>query len=173
MLIIEPCKYKDYLSEFWARILFHQIKDKDGNFYGTGFYRSHLKYAKKWIYETEPTDSIIKLFSKKKCVYCGVDLKSSGSIGDHIVGRKLNGVQWRVPCCKTCNSSKGNRDLIDWWVGMKNRDVLDIDKHVWAVYVRAKLRLLIQENNFEQWCSYPFLIALEGLPIRFRISDFN
>ncbi len=172
MLIIEPSKYKDLLHIFWAGILYHQIKDKDGNFYGIRFFRKHRDYAEKWIHETEPTDSIIKLFARKKCVYCGIDLKFTGSIGDHIVGKKLNGAQWRVPCCTACNSSKGNLDLIDWWVGKKNKDVLDIDKHVWAIYVRAKILLLKQENNYDQICSNPFLVAFDDLEVRASISDY-
>ncbi len=163
MLLIDYCRYKDFLPSFWALILYYQIKDKNGNQYGIGFYRRQKEYAQKWIHETEPTDSIAKLFSRNKCAYCGIDLRFTGSIGDHVVGKKLNGVQWRVPCCTKCNSSKGNLDLIDWWVGKKNRNVLDIDKHVWAVYVRAKLLLLKQENNYEQRCSNPFLYAFDNL----------
>ena len=172
-MLIDYARYKDRLPVFWADILYHQIKDKAGNLYGIGFHRRHLELAKKWIYETEPSDSIAILFAKKKCAYCGTDLKFKVSVGDHIVGKKLEGVQWRVPCCKTCNSSKGNHDLIDWWVGMKKRDILEIDKHVWAVYVRAKPRLLIQENNFDQRCSSAFLTALDSLHVRHRISDYN
>lgn len=60
-----------------------------------------------------------------RCVYCG----AAGETWDHLVGlvkdSELNGYGHQVgnlvPCCRACNSLKGNRD---WWEFLRSK-VLD------------------------------------------------
>ena len=60
-------------------------------------------------------DEKVKLGNGIKCVYCGAE--SDISI-DHMIPRIKGGtdVSDNLVCaCKTCNSSKGKRDLMEWY----------------------------------------------------------
>lgn len=62
---------------------------------------------------------------KLHCVYC----KGSANTWDHLTnlvqGRKANGHGHRihnlVPCCSTCNSSKGRKSFSDWILGYQHK----------------------------------------------------
>lgn len=59
----------------------------------------------------------------KKCVYCG----GSSNAFDHVIPRKLGGpnkAENRVFSCRECNSSKGKKDLVAWWLE-KHEDNID------------------------------------------------
>lgn len=48
------------------------------------------------------------------CFYCGIELQESNWTIDHIKPMKLGGGNGKtnlVPCCKSCNSTKGIRDI--------------------------------------------------------------
>ena len=50
-----------------------------------------------------------------ECCYCGVETKLTQ---DHFIPLSKNGeytVNNIVPCCKTCNSSKNNKDFFEWY----------------------------------------------------------
>ena len=59
-------------------------------------------------------DEKIKLNNANRCCYCGEKVKLSI---DHLIPRILGGVDCSdnlVYACKTCNSSKGKKDLMEW-----------------------------------------------------------
>ncbi len=61
------------------------------------------------------------LSEQKCCEYCG---KLDGLSWDHLIPRSKEGpddVENLVLCCRSCNSSKGNRGLYAWF-GIKNKD---------------------------------------------------
>ena len=64
---------------------------------------------------TEEEWQYIKAYFKNKCAYCGKELPLER---DHIVAlTKGGGLKYGniVPACKSCNSSKGNKDLLTWY----------------------------------------------------------
>ena len=65
-------------------------------------------------------------FTKRFCTYCEKRVQNwATSNGDHVVPMSRGGydlVENIVPCCRSCNSSKGNRLLMDEWVPVSARD---------------------------------------------------
>ena len=65
-------------------------------------------------------DEKIKLTSGNKCSYCDVTEKLAL---DHVVPQKSGGKDERdnlIYACKTCNSSKGKKDLMEWMIYCHN-----------------------------------------------------
>ena len=94
----------------------------------------------------------LKLARVDECFSCGKPL-SPDSEGDHIVpvGRGgSHGIDNYLPACGPCNSSKGQRDLLEWWRG-KNRRAVELPANAITAYCRqmfARLRterLLVKE----------------------------
>ncbi len=87
-------------------------------------------------------DEKIKLLSGKKCSYCGSNKKLEL---DHIFPQKLGGKDAGdnlIYACKSCNSSKGKKDLMEW---MCHRDTFPP-----LMILRRYLKLVINcclENN--------------------------
>ena len=155
--------YRKFLPELWASVIYTTIRAKDGNVYAHSFLERQRNYTKQWIENPHktPGHSNIRLRSQNLCSYCKTPITTSiNSVGDHIVGRKMNELFWLVPCCNICNSSKGKLDLIEWWVGKKNHYFLRLDKDVISIFVRAKYRLLQKEGNLDQTVTDPYLVAL-------------
>jgi|APHig6443717497_1056834.scaffolds.fasta_scaffold190174_1 hypothetical protein len=93
--------------------------------------KSHLKYGKvdymirSKIYKglTDVTMNISSLYDDEKdklsnniCAYCGAVGKLSL---DHLIPRKIGGADSGdnlVYACKKCNSSKNDKDLIQWYI---------------------------------------------------------
>lgn len=51
------------------------------------------------------------------CVYCRGSV-TNGSTGDHVLALDDGGpagLENFMPCCRSCNSSKGSKDLLVWW----------------------------------------------------------
>lgn len=60
-------------------------------------------------------DERLKYKQANACVYCG---NTSALSVDHLIPRSIGGVDDGanlVVACRTCNSSKNSRDLIDWY----------------------------------------------------------
>ena len=59
-----------------------------------------------------------------------------------------------VPLCRRCNSSKGTRDLLEWWY-RRGASVADLPDDVLTTYVRLTLRRYVDRDrhNFpaERW----------------------
>lgn len=64
---------------------------------------------------TEEEWQYIKTYFENKCAYCGKELPLER---DHVVAvSKGGGLEYGniVPACKSCNSSKSNKDLLTWY----------------------------------------------------------
>lgn len=161
MIIIKsiPDEINDYINTgnadfaqtlcyLWTLRQYQEIQQRSQNKYTIGLLVKLQKNTTKWIM-TEPKRSIIRLRKLNLCAYCGRELFDKNGNGDHIVGKELDGALWQVPCCHTvignCNSSKGKKDLLDWWK-KKGRDIDGVKTDVLSIYVRAKWKLL-EKNN--------------------------
>ena len=72
----------------------------------------------------------------EQCVYCCADVSNNqidhifpliqkgGQPNRHITESPLN----KVPCCQSCNSSKGNKEVLDWMVNIRKCPQERIDK---------------------------------------------
>jgi len=158
--------YRDFLPELWGCVLFDKIRNKNNEVYGNGFLNQHLDYAKIWINkeEKQPGRSNIRLRVKNICVYCGNKITDVDGVGDHIVSEfKDRSIIWTVPCCKTDNSSKGKKDLIDWWCGFKENNIIDLGRDVMSIFVRAKHRHLENIGELNNKVPEMYHTALEQI----------
>ncbi len=154
-----------------ASHLFCKIQTKEGNMYSKSFFLKHLEWTQNWIQKREPKKAIIRLRRKNQCSYCNIILTDKNGEGDHIVGKSLDSLLWLVPCCKSCNSSKFKNDLLDWWVIKKQRDILDLSKDVISVYVRARFRILENENKLHNNISKGLKESLNQLPNFYNLME--
>ena len=86
----------------------------------------------------ENRSSAFRLYARGQCVGCGAAV-SGDSTGDHIIALDRGGAQNAgnyMPLCQSCNSSKGARDLLDWWVSLERTQPLDPD--VLVAYARLE-----------------------------------
>ena len=158
--------YREILPDIWACTLFDNFRNKNGVVYGVGFLKKQKDYAEIWIGDEEkiPGRSNIRLRSKNECVYCKILITAQNGVGDHTVSEfERKNVLWTVPCCKSCNSSKNNKDLIEWWCGFKKRNIVNLGRDVMSIFVRAKYRLLKKENKLDDIVPEIYLIALEQI----------
>lgn len=84
-----------------------------------------------------------------ECVYCG---GAEGLSNDHIVPKRechFAEIHNIVKACKRCNSSKGDKDLIEWW-GLEKRYELPriaMGKYLKMLYVCHECRNTINKGD--------------------------
>ena len=69
--------------------------------------------------------NITKIKENNYCWYCGQEMEPSKLTKDHVFPRSKGGANEMdniIMVCKTCNSSKGNMDLFEWYAEVR---------HVW------------------------------------------
>ena len=106
-----------------------------------GFVTDRWKKFKSKEINFQSLDNDIKYQMKraeKNCVYCGT--KDNLSF-DHIIPRALKGplgMENQVLACRSCNSSKGNGDLYEWY-GLKNKNSVSLFAK--SIYLKLMLDL--------------------------------
>lgn len=75
------------------------------------------------------------------CEYCG-KTKAEGAVlsQDHIIPMsklRHEGADNIITSCRECNSSKGDRDVFDWYYNVRKET--DIPKMVWSKYLKLAL----------------------------------
>ena len=63
-------------------------------------------------------------FDPKICSYCDASITAKVSVGDHVIPLSKGGDHMMdnlVPCCTSCNSSKGDKILYEEWAPPKDR----------------------------------------------------
>ena len=81
-------------------------------------------------------------FFNFRCAYSGIKLNNENKSIDHVISLNKGGCNyiWNlVPCHKTCNSSKNNRSMIQWY---ENEWYFDLEKlqkiYDWMKYAYGK-----------------------------------
>lgn len=102
-----------------------------------GFIMSRFQKLKKgdmkWTSPDEDAKDMI-VRGEKCCIYCGV---TEGLTQDHIIPSSKGGPDIPaniVPACKSCNSSKHNRDIFEWYFLERKAD--SIPRKVWSRYLK-------------------------------------
>ena len=112
-------------------------------------------------------DEKIKLQTGQICNYCG---SNSNLALDHIFPKKYGGTddaENLIYACKSCNSSKGKKDLIDW-MKFKNNflPLMIIRRYLKMVYNYCKNNNLI-DLKIEDLRDMDLPFNIESLPIVF------
>ncbi len=108
----------------------------DGHPYGPGFFRG--RDWRKGL-ESENRRVTLRLAGRRTCAICEAEL-STASTGDHLIPVAEGGptgAQNFLPLCRSCNASKGKRDLLEWLAG-KGLDVRRLDPDILCAYARLK-----------------------------------
>jgi|TARA_Y100000310_G_C20581854_1_gene763421 hypothetical protein len=88
-------------------------------------YKIRSRFYKEFINGKRKIGSFIKeydsLKKSRECAYCG---NKSGLTLDHIFPKKI--IKWEssdniIFACKKCNSSKGKKDLLEWYHGKSSK----------------------------------------------------
>ena len=156
--------YEEFLPELWGCCLFDSMRTKEGKVYGEGFLNKQLDYSKIWIRDIKkiPSRANCRLRNKNVCVYCKNVITEINGVGDHVVAEFIDrSIIWTVPCDRNCNSSKGKKDLIEWWCGDKGKNILELSRDVISIFVRAKFRHLQNENKLKEFVPEIYLTALQ------------
>jgi hypothetical protein len=85
--------------------------------------------------------NVLRLARYTNCIACEAELADDSS-GDHMMPLAAGGpagAENFLPLCGHCNSSKGTRDLLDWW-RMKGRRVGELPPDVLCAYARLSFQ---------------------------------
>ncbi|MFZ4796894.1 MAG: HNH endonuclease [Bacteroidia bacterium] len=112
-------------------------------------------------------DEKIKLQTGQICNYCGSNVKLAL---DHIFPQKLGGkdeAENLIYSCKTCNSSKGKKDLIEWMIlNDKFLPLMIIRRYLKLVYYYCLENNLL-DKNISDLKSLELPFKIENLPTSF------
>ena len=112
-------------------------------------------------------DEKIKLHSSNKCSYCGSNKQLSI---DHIFPQKLGGKHTGdnlILACKTCNSSKGKKDLMEWMNYKKDFPPLMVLRRYLKLVIQYCIDENLMEQNINELASKDLPFKLECIPTKF------
>jgi len=152
----------------------HTAVDKKQNKYQTFNYMIRARLYKgllegKMNIRTLFDDEKIKLQEGMKCSYCG---STKNLALDHIFPKKLGGEDSGdnlIYACKSCNSSKGKKDLMTW-MNENNRfpSLMILRRYLKLIILFCiKNNLMAQNINEINTGDYPF--DIESVPIKYPL----
>lgn len=90
---------------------------------------------------------------RTSCPYCGSD---GPLVQEHVLPLELSGPPGphnTIFACKTCNSSKGCNDLIDWWENKIDRKLDDLPRIPAAIYLKLCYDVHKMNHTLQNYCS--------------------
>lgn len=133
-----PPKYvktvSDVINFYYALLVIARAAGKMDEW---GFITYQFKRLKEGEIQWSDFDGEIRLQmrSSNKCVYCGDEANGL----DHVVPKSLGapeGVHNTVKVCKHCNSSKGDKDLVDWWINDRGMEINTLPRIPIGIYLK-------------------------------------
>lgn len=118
-----------------------------------GYLRNHSNPAEwdEWLSRTVTWGTVKDLSRMTSCLFCPNPI-SKNSIGDHLIPTSKGGKQSpdnRIPLCRSCNSSKGQKDFIEW-CGFKGYHLNRVDPDALMMYARLKYEEYKTHDSLEQ-----------------------
>jgi hypothetical protein len=175
---------KEALVRLYGWSHWHRITSGNPKYFpGKNLLLKGLEAAGKGV-ESPCRKTVIRLVKLGKCVACGSPV-TAGS-GDHVIPISKGGpqsVENYMSLCKNCNSSKGNRDLLEWWIS-RGCKIQNLNPDALIVYLRLKHRysqpaernapappyILEALRQAEQTLPFHLRIILKAWPLNGQIS---
>lgn len=112
---------------------------KGGKLYGPGLFYKCIQQVLKGLKNLGSRKTMLSHLSDPKCIVCGeVPDTLRGKMFDHMIPKALGGpddMSNMVVLCKIHNSSKGKKDLLEWWMSKKWR-AIDLPRNILCLYAR-------------------------------------
>jgi len=103
--------------------------------------------------------------TNNKCAYCGQPANSADHIHPLVNGLSASGniteIYNLLPCCATCNSSKGGEDFVVWYNKKDTKDYVDSVK---GDYTNRKAALLYLIGELDKKSSKSKIVAYHNTP---------
>lgn len=127
----------DVIYYYYARLVIARVAGKENEW---GFVMDRYKKLKSGEIHMANRDGEIRvqMRSDNNCVYCGGKADSK----DHVIPRNYDGpdrMQNVVRSCKSCNSSKRDHDLIDWWINILGNSEDTLPRIPLGIYLKYSL----------------------------------
>jgi hypothetical protein len=139
----EGLTHSDALVVLYAAQQFLRIPPAEGGRpYGAGYFEGRRAEIMEALGRPS-RGSAKRLLRRNECVSCKTRVPP-GSTGDHLIPLHDGGsdsIENHLPMCRCCNSSKGRKDLLEWWES-KERGPLALGLDALTVYARLKFRWL-------------------------------
>lgn len=138
--------YRDLVCYEWAKAIARSAGMRD-NFRFIMDRMSKLRSGELRMSEIVREDRMMVLEGGKECAYCGA---TSGLSWDHLIPRNKGGpdtISNHVPACVSCNSSKGDRDVVEWF---RSRNGPEIPRMVWGKYLKLQYERWQAEGRLDR-----------------------
>ncbi len=112
-------------------------------------------------------DEKIKLLSGNKCSYCG---STENLALDHIFAKKLGGTDVGdnlIYACRSCNSSKGKKDMMEWMGYKKSFPPLMILRRYLKLVVIYCLENNLMECSISELKNQKYPFNIEYIPVSY------
>jgi hypothetical protein len=110
--------------------------------YAPGYFFNHVAGALSGLANVTRKTAMGRL-PTQQCFVCGAPVDLARTVGDHIIATQWGGpetVQNALLLCRAHNSSKGTKDLLEWWV-QKGWPVASLHRSDLCLYARAHWQL--------------------------------
>ena len=111
-------------------------RTRDGGLYGAGYFYNTIFSVLQGLHQVS-RDTTLKHLASPVCVICHTPIDLARTMGDHIIPRAKSGpddVGNLLFLCKSHNASKGQKDLLVWWV--EHADFPPLPRQLLCLYAR-------------------------------------
>lgn len=133
-----PPKYvktiSDTINFYYARLIIARAAGFIDNWGFITYTYKNLRDGKTQISDYD-SEIRLQMRTKNECVYCGTESDTM----DHVIPKKLGGPDSAnnlVNSCKHCNSSKSDRDMVDWWINGLGREESTLPRIPMGIYLK-------------------------------------
>jgi len=149
------------LRKLWAWAHWYRVCRERGTEYGLPLLERGFDGSRNSL-RSASRNTVIRLVALGRCINCGESVPSS-STGNHLVSppKGPQSIENYAPLCRRCNSSKGSKDLLEWWVDHRGKTIAELSLDALCVYLRLTYQILERENRLAEEAPGYYLKAIQ------------